>query len=182
MNDYAHIAQILHQGGIIAYPTEAVFGLGCDPFNEAAVLRLLKLKQREVNKGLILIAANYAQIAPLIAAVPKEILQKVRATWPGPHTWLLPASEKVPAWIKGEHASVALRVSAHKIVKAICEAFGGPLVSTSANVAANSPARTGKEVLQQFPHGIDLIVAGRVGALKNPTPIRDALSGEAVRG
>lgn len=181
MYNYLSVINILKRGGIIAYPTEAVFGLGCDPDNEAAVLKLLRLKQRDVTKGLILIASSWEQIQPLVATVAPQVLAKVLATWPGPYTWLLPASNQVPVWIKGEHASVALRVTAHPVAKAICEAYGKPIVSTSANLAALPPARTTNEVQQQFPSGIDLIVPGNVGPLQEPTPIRDALTGAIIR-
>lgn len=176
-----HVASILRQGGIIAYPTEAVFGLGCDPFNKTAVNRILQLKNRDVAKGLILIAAAWEQLKPLVTDVPAAKLAAALATWPGPHTWLFPANAKVPAWIKGEHTSVALRVTQHPIAKAICEIFGGPIVSTSANIAHFSPAKTAAEVLAQFPHGIDYIISGEVGSLSNPTPIRDVMTGEIVR-
>jgi L-threonylcarbamoyladenylate synthase len=179
-NDLAKIIAVLQSGGIIAYPTEAVYGLGCDPFNEDAVKRILQLKQRTPDKGLILIAANWDQIKGLVADVSQAILQKVLATWPGPTTWLLPASAKVPSWIKGDHSSIALRVSAHPVVQQICSAYGGPIVSTSANVADQLPARNIHEVLQQFPHGIDFMVPGEVGPLSQPTTIRDALT-DAVK-
>jgi L-threonylcarbamoyladenylate synthase len=181
MNNYQIAAKILARGGIIAYPTEAVFGLGCDPFNARAVMRLLELKEREVEKGLILIAASWGQVKTLVAKIPDEILEKVLATWPGPNTWVLPASKKAPVWIKGAHSSIAIRVTAHKVARAICEEFSGPIVSTSANLTNFPPARTRKELLKQFPCGIDFVVAGRVGRLKNPTPIKDAITAKILR-
>lgn len=181
MIDYIFVTKILKQGGIIAYPTEAVFGLGCNPFNQTAVNKLLQLKQRDVAKGLILIASSWEQVKSLVTEIPEKNLTAVLASWPGPHTWLFPANEKVPYWIKGEHSSVALRITAHPIAKAICAAFGGPVVSTSANVANLQPAKTAEEVLTQFPQGIDYIVPGDVGSLLNPTPIRDALTSKILR-
>ncbi|MGH6977933.1 MAG: Sua5/YciO/YrdC/YwlC family protein, partial [Brevundimonas sp.] len=140
----AEAAIALHAGGVIAYPTEAVWGLGCDPFDEAAVLRLLAIKQRPVDKGLILIAASVTQLDGLADwdALPDARRDDVLASWPGPHTWIMPATARVPRWITGVHDGVAMRVSAHPVVIALCDAFGGVLVSTSANPAAAPPPRT----------------------------------------
>lgn len=175
------IAEILHRGGIIAYPTEAVYGLGCDPFNHDAVQKLLSLKLREKSKGLILVAANWEQIQPLVTDLDEIMINKALATWPGAVTWVFPAAEIVPEWIRGEHNSVAIRISAHPVVHEICEAFGAPIVSTSANVTGFSPARTEQDVLQQFPVDIDFIVSGEIGGLDKPTPIYDIRTGEAFR-
>ena len=124
----------LRRGGVVAYPTEAVWGLGCDPRDEAATLRLLALKQREVEKGLILIAADEAQLAPFVdmAALDAGQRDAVCASWPGPHTWIVPASPAAPRWITGAHAGIAVRVSAHPPVVELCRAYGGARVSHSA--------------------------------------------------
>ena len=127
-------AALLHGGGVLAYPTEAVFGLGCDPHDRAAFVRVFALKQRPANQGVLLIAADFGQVERYIdlAAVPDEILQQVRASWPGPHTWIFPRAATVPAWVAGAHAGIALRITAHEPAAALCRAFGGALVSTSA--------------------------------------------------
>lgn len=173
--------EVLIKEGVIAYPTEAVYGLGCDPFSETAVKKLLQLKKREVRKGLILIAASWDQVKALTQPISSLQFSRVMETWPGPATWLFPASEQAPTWITGKHPSIALRVTAHPLAKTLCEKFGGPLVSTSANLEGLAPATTREEVLNYFPQGIDLIVAGELGQLDRPTPIRDAISGEWVR-
>jgi len=179
----AEAASLLQRSGIVAYPTEAVWGLGCDPFDEAAVLRLLALKQRPVDKGLILIAGALDQFEGLLDwdALPTDRREAVYASWPGPHTWIVPATGRVPYWITGAHDGVAVRVSAHPTVVALCAAFGGPLVSTSANPAGAPPPRT----LEAFDAGLlaalDGQVAGTTGGLDRPTVIRDARSGDALR-
>lgn len=177
-------AVALKSGGVIAYPTEAVWGLGCDPFDQAAVLRLLAIKQRPVEKGLILIAADLAQLQPLLdlPAVPEARLAEVLASWPGPNTWVLPASAAAPRWITGAHAGIAVRISAHPAVVALCRAFGGPLVSTSANLAG-APAAFRREQLDPAVLAlVDGATEGETGGLDQPTPIRDALSGHVFRG
>ena len=174
--------QALMQGGIIAYPTEAVYGLGCDPQNPRAVEQILVLKQRQVAKGLIVIASEWEQIVHWVAPLSPSCLSRAWATWPGPYTWVFPASPEVPAWIRGAHDSVALRVTAHPVASRLCRLFGGPLVSTSANVAGFPPARDLRTVTLTFPEGVTLIVPGEVGPLASPTEIRDILTGEVLRG
>ncbi len=176
-------ATVLHAGGIIAYPTEAIWGLGCNPFDEAAVLRLLALKQRSVDKGLIVIAASIDQLKPLINfdGLPTERLTEVLATWPGPHTWIMPAEAIAPKWITGTHDGIAVRVTSHQCVIALCEAFGGPLISTSAN-PAGAPAPTTLEALDPtLRASLDAIVPGATGTRARPSSIRDALTGASLR-
>lgn len=171
----------LNQGKVIAYPTEAVYGFGCDPFCADAVGRLLQLKQRSVEKGLILVAADWQQIESLVEPIPPRALVQVFATWPGPHTWVFPASSAVPSWISGKHTSVALRVSAHPVVQELCRAYGGPLVSTSVNRDGQPPLRDYRTVQMMFGKQLDFIVPGKVGGQNNPTIIRDAISGMVLR-
>lgn len=181
--DAAGIARRLHAGDVAAYPTEAVMGLGCDPANEAAVTRICALKQRSVGQGVLLIAADFTQVAPYVDMdrVSQRALDEVLASWPGPFTWIFPRSERVPAWISGRHPGIALRVTAHAAAAALCRAFGGALVSTSANPHGQPPARTASEVLSYFPQGIDVLVDAPLGGLGKPSEIRDVLTGELVR-
>jgi L-threonylcarbamoyladenylate synthase len=176
-------ATALQTGGVIAYPTEAVWGLGCDPRDEDAVLRLLAIKQRDVDKGLILIASHLEQLRPFLdlAAVPAENLAAVLATWPGPHTWVMPASAAAPSWITGAHDGIAVRISAHPLVIELCNAYGGALVSTSANRAGQPTAFTREMLDPVVLEGVDGLVAGETGGLGAPTAIRDALTGAAIR-
>lgn len=173
----------LQQGGVIAYPTEAVWGVGCDPFNERAVHRLLSIKQRPVDKGLILIAAELNQLRSCLnlSALPVERLEDVLASWPGPHTWVMPASERAPAWITGVHTGLAVRVSAHPVVVALCRAFGGPLVSTSANLSGQPAPLQRAELDPALLARLDGVTEGETGGLLRATPIRDARSGQQLR-
>lgn len=173
-------ARILDKGGIIAYPTEAVYGLGCLPDIRDAVYRLLLLKNRSVSKGLILVAAFPEQLEKYVCYPDASVREQVLATWPGPVTWLLPAQRGTPDWIKGSHATVAVRVSGHPVVGALCREAGA-LVSTSANPEHKSPARTLRKVVEYFGHSLDYIVPGEIGNLARPTEIRDAVTGKIIR-
>lgn len=170
------------KGGVIAYPTEGVWGLGCDPFNKTAVLRVLELKQRPVAKGLILIAASIDQVGTLASSLPAGYREILAESWPGPHTWLLPdPDQNIPAWIKGEFSTVAVRVSAHPLVVSLCESAGGMIVSTSANPADKPPALTQAEVETYFSAGLDFILPGELGGQSGPSTIRDLMSQQLVR-
>jgi L-threonylcarbamoyladenylate synthase len=165
-------ARVVQAGGIIAYPTEAVYGLGCDPRNEQAVRRLLALKRRSPRKGLILIAADFAQLAPFLQPL----------TSPGPHTWLIPARPGTPRWLRGQYDTLAVRVTAHPLAAALCRACGHPLVSTSANLSGRPPARGALAVRRQLGTVIDCLLPGPTGGAAQPTTIRDLRTGRRVRG
>lgn len=170
----------LQAGEVIAYPTEAVWGLGCDPFNERAVRRVFDLKQRSEAKGLIIIAADIAQIEPWLGALPALRRRAVRATWPGPYTWIVPAPQ-APRWLRGEHATLAVRVSAHPGVQALCRAWGGPLVSTSANRSGHPPVSGPLALRGEFGEGLGYILPGQLGGDAKPSEIRDAVTGAVLR-
>ena len=171
----------LHGGGVIAYPTEAVWGLGCAPLDQAACERLLQLKQRDWRKGLILIAADFAQLRPYVEDLSAMQLRPALETWPGPATWLLPTAAHTPVWVRGTHDSVAVRVTAHPVAAALCRAYGGAIVSTSANRAGQTPALSVAQLRRRFGTQIDAVVAGALGGLDKPTTIRDLLSGTLLR-
>ncbi|MDP5032676.1 MAG: Sua5/YciO/YrdC/YwlC family protein [Paraglaciecola sp.] len=171
------------QGQIFAYPTEAVFGLGCDPDNESAVMALLKLKQRDIAKGLILVANDYQQLLPYVEdkAIPERNKQEIFTSWPGPNTWLLPAKLTAPIWVTGGSELIAVRVSAHPLVKELCELFQKPMISTSANVSGLPAAMSTNEVVEQFASQVT-IIEGELGGASNPSMIRHGISGQVIRG
>ncbi len=182
-NEVFHLsvaASVLRGGGIVAHATEAVWGLACDPFDADAVLRLIDLKGRSVAKGLIVIGATDQDFAIELAALGEIDAARVRRSWPGPETWLVP-NRRFPSWITGAHATVAVRVPGHQQARRLCERFGGPLVSTSANPASRPPARDGLAVRRYFGDEIDYQLSGEVGAMTEPSRIRDAASGTRVR-
>jgi len=171
----------LVKGGIIAYPTEAVYGLGCDPTCAPAITRLLALKRRSWRKGLILIAANYQQVEPYLEPLPLDLQQQIFATWPGAVTWLLPARTWVPRWLRGDSSQLAVRITAHPQAAALCRGWGGPLVSTSANRSGRPAAKTALQVRRSFGNTVDYIVPGAVGDRDRPSEIRDALTQKIIR-
>ncbi|MGI9292582.1 MAG: L-threonylcarbamoyladenylate synthase [Pseudomonadales bacterium] len=176
-----HVANVVASGGIVAYPTEAVWGLGCDPNDPDAVLRLLRLKQRDWRKGFILVAASMAQLEPYLSTLSVAQRQQLALSWPGPTTWLVPHDGGVGIGICGEHSTLALRVSAHPIVQALCNLCAGPLVSTSANPDGLQPARDRLTVRRYFGDAVDGYAPGAVGGAAKPSEIRDLVSGEIIR-
>lgn len=173
-------AQRLRDGGVIAYPTETVYGLGCDPLNSSAVARLLTIKQRAADKGFILIASDYAQLSPYVDA-DKHLRKRVKHSTVEPVTWLLPASPNAPAWITGNHSSVAVRITSHPLAAQLCHAFGGAIVSTSANLSGQPPARKEWQVRRILGAVLDDILVGQSGPFKKPSEIRDAITGHVIR-
>ncbi len=173
-------AEILMEGGVLAYPTEAVWGLGCDPYCADAVFRLLELKGRDPARGLILVAADLEQLEPLLAGLPPRLLAVLERSWPGAVTWLVPDNGRAPAWIRGAHSTVALRIPAHPVARALCHLAGMPLVSTSANRCGCTPARHAFQVRRHFGRAVHL-APGVVGSRTRPSEIRELQSGEVLR-
>jgi L-threonylcarbamoyladenylate synthase len=195
LKDIAHMTTLtltqavacLKQGQVLAYPTEAVWGLGCDPMQAAAFAKILALKQRPSHKGVILLSDSIARVEPLLSLLAPAMRQQVLASWqdktqpPRATTWLLPISETIPHWIYGQHDRVAIRVSQHPLCQQLCAAFDGLIVSTSANPAGASPAQTAAQVQQYFGHQLP-ILSGAVGLNPQPSRIIDAVSGALIRG
>ncbi|HSC47049.1 MAG TPA: Sua5/YciO/YrdC/YwlC family protein [Gammaproteobacteria bacterium] len=173
--------ETVRAGGVIAYPTEAVYGLGCDPLEYAAVERIFGLKGRAASKGLILIASELAQLLPFIAHLDAAVRTKLEASWPGPVTWVVPAAPALPFWLSGGRSTIAVRVTAHPVARALCDACGMALVSTSANHSGRSPARSSTQLRSLFGDSVDYILPGAVGGLSKPTEIREALTGTILR-
>ncbi|MDC5704649.1 L-threonylcarbamoyladenylate synthase [Vibrio europaeus] len=183
MENFNQALNALMDGEVIAYPTEGVFGVGCDPDNSEAVRNLLELKQRPADKGLILIAASYQQLIPYIdeSQLTQEQLVRVKLSWPGPITWIMPSSHRVSQWVSGQHQSIAVRVTDHPLVQKMCNAFGKPLTSTSANLSGQPPCMTSEEVYLQFGYDQIVVLEGQTGGREKPSEIRDAKSLQVLR-
>lgn len=180
-DDISKALEVINKGGVIAYPTEAVFGLGCDPFNYSAVNRILGMKKRPLESGFILVASSWDQIEPFVEALLPASMWRVLETWPGPVTWIFPVRPEIPEWITGNRKTIAVRVSAHPVVQEICKRYGKAIISTSANIHGNAPARDARTVELIFGNTVDHIVKASVGNQISPTEIRNAITGEIIR-
>ncbi len=179
--DANRATEIIVRGGVIAYPTEGVYGLGCDPFSAASVARVAAIKGRPLGKAMIVIASAFAQVAPLLGPVDAQHFDAAKATWPGPHTWIFPASRDVPRWLTAPDNTIAVRVSAHPIVRALCDGADRPLISTSANRSGNNPMVSAEQIERELGDDIDAIVNGALGGHQGPTAISDARDGSVIR-
>lgn len=171
---------VIEQGGVIAYPTEAVYGLGCSAFNTQAVQNLLKLKRRPAQKGLIILIKHYEQLWPLITLPPNDpLLNPVREAWPGHVTFLFPKSDKVPDCVSGEHDTIAIRMSAHPVARELSAIT--PICSTSANTAGTPPLLSTKDITTSFGEGLNGIVEGALGDNHKPSTIIDISTQAVIR-
>ena len=173
----------LRQGGVVAHATEGVWGLACNPFDCRAVSRILAIKGRSPDKGLILIGASADCFAPELTPLTASQRQAVQSTWPGPVSWVLP-SQRFPVWITGagqrRSPTVAVRVPGHAQARALCTRFGGPLVSTSANPSGVSATERVLRVRRWFGDAVDFIIPGQTLGRQGPSQLR-TLAGEVLR-
>ena len=183
--DHFHVhqaARLLRAGGLVAHATEGVWGLACDPFDGAAVARLLAVKQRHPDKGLIVIGAAPSCFEPELLGLTAAQRAELQSSWPGPVSWLVP-NRRFPWWIsggKGDAGRVAIRVPGHAQARAICAAFGGPLVSTSANPSGRGSTSSELRVRRWFHSDLDYIVPGSTAARNRPSELR-TLDGTVLR-
>ncbi|MBA3988817.1 MAG: L-threonylcarbamoyladenylate synthase type 1 TsaC [Idiomarina sp.] len=168
---------------VIAYPTEGVFGLGCAPYDEVAVRKLLALKNRDISKGMILIAADYSQLLDYVddKQIGQDVRFKVLSHWPGHTTLILPARYDVPRFLKGDHDTIAVRVTAFEPARRLCRALGTALVSTSANASGEPAMTSAEQVRQSFGDQLGWIMDEPVGQASGPSKIINPLTNEVVR-
>ncbi|MDN3452837.1 MULTISPECIES: Sua5/YciO/YrdC/YwlC family protein [unclassified Psychrobacter] len=197
-------AQSLKEGQLLAYPTESVWGIGCDPYDKAAVQRILDIKQRPQAKGMIVITDSVERLAPLLSSLTDEQRDPILKSWQTDsghnnddglhykqaHTWLLPIPQAlataIPTWITGQHQTIAVRVIAHPIIRQLCQQMVseqnpfGLLVSTSCNPSTQSPAKTFDDAYAYFGEHISYLQADTLGYTL-PSQIRDATTGLIIR-
>jgi L-threonylcarbamoyladenylate synthase len=166
----------LRNGGVIAYPTESCYGLGCDPCSARGVARILRIKRRPKHKGLILIGCTPGQFTPYLARPAGEWPRY----WPGPTTLLLPAARRCPKWLTGRHDKLAVRVTAHPEAARLCRVLDTALVSTSANRFGQRPLRTAAQCRKAFGRRV-WVLDGSTGARRRPSTILDPASGRLLR-
>ncbi len=174
-------SSMFHAGGVFAYPTESVYGLGCDPWNEEATSHLLTLKQRDIEKGVILIAANLEQLLPFLKLTDHSMQQCLQMPQSQAVTWIAPVSDDAPNWIKGKHESIAVRITTFQPVIQLCNAVKVPLISTSANRSGHRPAKNALAVRRIWKTGIDWILPGQTGGAVRPSEIRELATGKILR-
>lgn len=173
-------ARVLRSGGVVAYPTESVYGLGCNPLDPDAVLRILEMKDRSPRAGLILISDSLERLEPFIEPAAGE-RRRLAEAGPGPVTWAVSVAPGVPAWLTGGRPTIAVRVTAFAPAAALCREAGFPLVSTSANRGGRPPARSAVQVRRWLGDDVDYVLGGRTGGRPRPSEIRLAASGEVLR-
>jgi L-threonylcarbamoyladenylate synthase len=183
--DLSNALITLRTQGVIAYPTESVFGLGCDPDDDGAIQKILDLKMRPAHKGLILIASSIEQLQNYadFSMLSHKQIDNIKATWPGPFTWVVPAQKSLSKLISGDFDSVAVRVSAHPIVQQLCNEFAKPIISTSANLSGLEACVDAVAVKTMFTDNplLENIIEADVSGLDNPSQIHHALTGKRLR-
>ena len=174
-----HAAEVLLSGGVIAYPTEGVYGLGCLPDEDAAVERVLHMKQRAAGKGLILIAAAAEQLDGWIDLPARRSLPEPDPAYP--ITWIVPPGPFVHSLLRGDNVGIAVRLTTNAIAQSLCNVVDSPLVSTSANLSGGPTARNCYVLRRQFMQRVDYIVPGDCGPVDGPSEIREFLTGKVLR-
>ena len=179
-NDAADLRAWLRRGGIIAYPTESCYGLGCDPRNPRALQRLIRLKGRSAAKGMLLIADRFKRLKPFVRPLHAADLARMQHSWPGPVTWVVPASNACPPLLTGGRPTIAVRVTAHPVAAQLCRSLDMALVSTSANKSGKKPAKTAAECRRIFGARVR-VIAGRIGRRRRPSTLIDLATGNILR-
>ena len=174
-------AACVRAGGVVAYPTEAVFGIGCLPDDDAALERVLRIKRRSWRKGMLIVGASLDQIERWAVFDGSPLLDEILASWPGPTTWVLPARPRTPARLTGGRHTIAVRWTAHPIAAELCRQAGSALVSTSANPSGRPPLRRAIDVRNTLGRLLDDVLPGPLGCRASPTEIRDGLTGRVLR-
>lgn len=175
-------ARTLAEGGLIAHATEGVWGLAADAYDADAVLRVVAAKHRDPGLGVIVVAADADQLAPLVAPEAGPAWQRAVESWPGSNTWLLPARVDAPWWLTGGRSTIALRETAHALTRALCREFGGPIISTSANISGKPPVASAWRARAVFAGTIDMVLGGVLDTPGRPSTIRNATTNEIIRG
>lgn len=179
-NHLRRAVDALRGGGVVAHATEGVWGLACDPFDGAAVDRVLEIKGRDADKGLIVAAGRAEAFATELDGLDVDVAARIRTSWPGAVTWVVP-NRRFPKWITGGRDTVAIRVPGHAQARALADAFGGAIVSTSANRSGVEPARTAEAVEDALGEAVDFILPGEIGSGAGPSRIIDASNGRTLR-
>ena len=178
--DLGTAADVILGGGIVAHALEGVWGFACDPFDQRAVDRVLHIKRRPHQKGLLVVAAAATDFDPELANLTAAARRTVVESWPGAETWVV-ETDRFPRWITGGRPTVAVRVPGHPQARALARLCGGPIVSTSANVSMFPPATTELRVRRHFQRRVDFVLPGATRHRMGPSRIRLAADGSVLR-
>ncbi len=171
-SDIQTAARMLDAGGVIAYPTESIYGLGCLPDRDEALARLLRIKRRDSSKGLILLAASPSQLVPWVAPLSPAEWRRIISPRRHPTTWIVPAAAGVSPLLTGGRATIAVRITRYPLARQLCLAAGAAIVSTSANLTRQSPVRHASALPPALSRNLDLVLRGRCGPARRASQIR----------
>jgi len=174
-----HAAHIIRLGGIIAYPTDTIYGLGCDPYNRQAVESINAIKQRPLDKQFILLASDIEQVRPLLQLDDDQ--EKTIEQNTEPTSWVVKANQKTPAWLVDENNTITIRISKHANIERLCSILGHAIISTSANVSGKRPARNTLDLHKYFHHYVDKILASDQIQMTRPSKIIRLCDNEIIR-
>ena len=155
------IAELLQKDGVIAYPTDTLFGLGCLASRKKAVDRIFQIKGRDAKKPMSLLCADLAMLTKMTRHLEQPTFRLLRHCLPGPYTFLLPASREVPRWMESKgkaHPIVGLRIPDHPFCRELTALLGEPIVTTSCNRSGEPPLQTAWEIEEELGHALDLVV------------------------
>ena len=172
--------QAIHSGGVIAMPTDTLYGLGADPFRADAVARVFQVKRRSTDKALPLLAADAGQVVEHLGALPPLAARLASRFWPGPLTLLVAAPRALVAGVSADTGKVGVRVPAHRVARALCAACGVPLTATSANLSGEAPSADPDEVVRALGSRIDVLVDAGTTPGGPPSTIVDATGAEPM--
>ena len=177
----ARAAEAVLAGGVIAYPTETVYGLGCLPDNEAALRRLIAIKGRDADKGFILLAATIEQLMPYTAELDSEAWQRIATPQARATTWTVPAPTGISPLLTGGRSRIAVRITHHAPTRDLCRTIGSALVSTSANFSGEAPVKRADALPLELVEQLDYLLEGPCGDDPRPSRIVDLETGRILR-
>jgi L-threonylcarbamoyladenylate synthase len=177
LNRFAHA---ISQGAIFGCPTDTIWGFGCHPLIASSVARILQIKNRSPDKGLILLSSKLEYCAAYVG-VDSEQLEPIQSPADHPTTWLVPASGDCPIWIRGNYPTVAIRITNHPLLAFLCDRLQAPIVSTSANRSSKATVRNSVQMRKQFGNELDFIVSGFATGSNRPSEIKSLLSRATIR-
>jgi L-threonylcarbamoyladenylate synthase len=176
------LSNAIENGAVIAYPTDTIWGFGCHPMLASSAIRILNIKHRPVSKGLILLSSRIEYCAPYIdPGLSQQQIDLVRQENQHPVTWLVPASRNCPVWLRGEFPTVAVRITDHPFIEALCSEMHAPIISTSANRHRRAVIRNALQARRQFGGELNHIVTGFNRGTNHPSEIKSLATGDTIR-